>query len=202
MSIYIKLDPVPEYRTEFAFKSKREYIAKANIPNLDNPNQHIDVEIPHGSRDHAIVPDTVKIKFYLDIESTDKMRTIVDNFGKALVKKKMLILSSNQSDTINDSDIYDTCKNLYLREKEREENLPECMQSANGLKALVGANKVDGTKIQASIKENTTKTIFDERLAIPSHFDSFEHLVYLYELTEELILRLKLNPSGNLILCV
>ena len=124
------------------------------------------------------MPDTVKIKFYFDIESTDKMRTIVDNFGKALVKKKMLILSSNQSDTINDSDIYDTYKNLYLEEKECEENLPECMQSANGLKALVGANKVADTKIKASIRENTTKTIFDERLAIPSFFDIFEHLVY------------------------
>ena len=65
MSIYGKLNPVPEYRTEFAFKGKREYIAKTNISNLGNPNKHIDTEIPHRSRDHAIVPDTVKIKFVL-----------------------------------------------------------------------------------------------------------------------------------------
>ena len=50
-----------EHRTQFAFKSKREHIAKVNMPNIAYPNQNIDTEMPHGSRDHVIVPDTVKI---------------------------------------------------------------------------------------------------------------------------------------------
>ena len=57
------------------------------MPNIAYPNQHIDTEIPHGSRDHAIVPDTVKITFNLDLESTDKARSIVNNVSRALVKK-------------------------------------------------------------------------------------------------------------------
>ena len=32
------------------------------------PHQHTDTEMPHGSRDHAIVPDTVKITFNFDVE--------------------------------------------------------------------------------------------------------------------------------------
>ena len=63
-----------EHRTQFAFKGKREHKAKVNIPNIAYPNQHIDIEISHGSRDHVIVPGTVKITFNLDIESTDKAR--------------------------------------------------------------------------------------------------------------------------------
>ena len=46
-------------------------------------NQHIDIEIPHGSRDHVIVPDTVKITFNLNTESTDKARSVVNNVGKS-----------------------------------------------------------------------------------------------------------------------
>ena len=38
------------------------------MPNIAYPNQHIDIEIPHGSRDHVIVSDTVKITFNLDFE--------------------------------------------------------------------------------------------------------------------------------------
>ena len=34
-----------------------------------------------------IVPDTVKITFNLDIESTDKARNVVNNVARALVKK-------------------------------------------------------------------------------------------------------------------
>ena len=44
MSIYEKIDPMPEHRTQFAFKGKREHIAKVNISNMVYPNQHIDIK--------------------------------------------------------------------------------------------------------------------------------------------------------------
>ena len=84
MNIYGELDPMPEHRTRFAFKGKREHMVDVNMPNLAYPNHHIDTEIPHGSRYHAIVPDTVKITFNLNIESKDKTRSIVNNVGRAL----------------------------------------------------------------------------------------------------------------------
>ena len=89
MNVYSELDPMVEHRTQFAFKDKREHIAKVSIPNIAYPKQYIDIEIPHGSRDHVIVPDTVKITFNLDIESAEKARRMVNNVGRALVKKKV-----------------------------------------------------------------------------------------------------------------
>ena len=73
-------------------------------------------------RDNVIVPDTSKITFSLEIESADKARSVLNNVGKALVKKK-LILGSEAIDTINNSDIYDQYKNLFLSKKEREVKL-------------------------------------------------------------------------------
>ena len=43
--------------------------------------------------------------------------------SSALVKKMVLMLGSKDTDTINNSDIYYTYKDLYLSEKEREEKL-------------------------------------------------------------------------------
>ena len=88
MSVYGELDPLVEHRTRFSFKGKREHIAKVNMPNIAYPNQHIDIGIPRGSRDHVIIPSTVKITFNLDIESADKACCVVNNVGRALVKKK------------------------------------------------------------------------------------------------------------------
>ena len=65
-------------------------MAEANTPNIAYRTQHIDIGIPQGSRDHVIVPDTVKITFNLEIKSKDKERSIVNNDGRALVKKKSL----------------------------------------------------------------------------------------------------------------
>ena len=76
-----------EHMTQFAFKRKREHIVTANLPNIAYPSQHTDIGIPHGSRNHVIVPDTTKITFNLDIESTDKARSVVNNVGRTPVKK-------------------------------------------------------------------------------------------------------------------
>ena len=72
------------------------------------PNQHIDNGIPYGSRDHVYILDNIKNPFNLDTESTDKTDNIVNNVGRALVKKKFLILGSKKIVKIINSDIYDT----------------------------------------------------------------------------------------------
>ena len=87
MSVFRELDLMIEHRTQFAFQGKREHIPKVNMPSMAYPSQYIDIKIPHGSRDHVIIPDTVKITFNLDTESTDKSRNAANNIGRALVKK-------------------------------------------------------------------------------------------------------------------
>ena len=59
----------------------------------------------------------------------------MNNVGIALVRKKVLMLGSKDIDTINNSDIYDTHKDLHLSEKEPEEKLLGGIQSVIGLKA-------------------------------------------------------------------
>ena len=97
MSVYGELDPMVEHMTQFAFKGKREHISKVNMPNMAYPNQHIDIEIPHGSRDHIIIPDTIKTTFNLGSESTGKARSVVNNVGRALVKKRCSCLVQKTS---------------------------------------------------------------------------------------------------------
>ena len=53
------------------------------------------------------------------------------------------MLSSKDVDTINDSDINDMYKDLYLSKTEREEKLTQGIQSANGSKERVGAKQSD-----------------------------------------------------------
>ena len=147
MSIFKELDPMPGYRTQFDFKDKRQHKTKINIPKIAYPNQYNDIEIPHGSRDDVIVPDKVKTTFNPDIEYTDKTRSVAKNLGRALLKKKVLMLGSKEIYTVNTTDSYDAYKNLYLSEKEREEKLLLCIQPAKGLKAQVGVKKANGTSI-------------------------------------------------------
>ena len=81
-----------EHRTQFAFKGKREYIAMVNTPNIAYPGQNFKIIILQGSADHVIVPDILKITFDLELTSTDKARTVVNNVGITVVKKNCLSL--------------------------------------------------------------------------------------------------------------
>ena len=104
------------------------------------PGQNFKIIIPQGSADYVIVPDTLKITFDLDLTSTGKARTVVNNVGRTLVKK-VLRLGSKEIDVINNACIYDAYKDLYRSEKEREERLLQGIQVTNGLKARLGAKK-------------------------------------------------------------
>ena len=196
------LDPMTEHRTQFAFKGNREHMLKVNVPNMVYPGQHIDIEIPKGSTYHVIVPDTLEITFDLDIESTDKARTVVNNVGRALVKKKLFMLGSTEIETINNSDVYDMYKDLYLTEKEREEKRLQDIQPANGLKVRVGAKKADGIALTLTTQENANKNTFDKRFSIPLNFDFFSYPVYPYGLEKQrLIVTIELNSLEKVILC-
>ena len=52
------------------------------------------------------------------------------------------MLGSKDIDMIDDSDFYDTHKDLYQSEKGGEEKLLQGIQSANGLKSRVGSKKI------------------------------------------------------------
>ena len=201
MSIYRELNSMAEHRILKAFDGMIEHITKPNTPNMAYPGQQIDIEVPHGSRDYVIVPDTVTITFNLDITWTDKARSVVNNVGRALVKKKELILGSNSIETINNWDIYDTYKELYLSEKEHEEMLVQGTQSVNGLKARLGAKKADGTALTLTTQESAFKKTLDNQSVIPLDLDFFFLFIYPYGLKEDLIVRIELNSAGKLILC-
>ena len=147
MSVYGELDPMVEHRTQFAFKGKREQIATVSTLNIAYPGQHFKIIVPQGSADHVIVPDTLKITFDLELTLTGKACTVVNNVGRALVKKKVLRLGSKEIDVINNSCIYDAYKDLYLSEKECEVRLFQGIEPANRLKARLGVKKSDGTTL-------------------------------------------------------
>ena len=165
------------------------------------PTQHINIEIPHDSRDHVIVPDTIKITFNLEFESPDKEDSVVNNVDRALVKNKELILGSKEIDTINNSHIYGMYKELYLSKKEREEKLLQGIQSTNGLKSRLGAKKADCTALTVTTQENAIKKIVDKSNTIPLDFDFFKHSVYPYRVKESLVIRIELNSAENVLFC-
>ena len=88
----------------------------------------------------------------------------------------MLMLSSKNIDTINNSDVYDIYKDHFLSKKEREQKLLQGIQLASGLKAQVVAKKADDTALTVPTQEKVIKKTSDKRfyvaLDISSEYDA------------------------------
>ena len=135
----------------------------------------------------------MKITFDFDLELKDKSHSAVNNVGRGLVKKKLLILGSKETEMIDNSGIYHMYKDLYLSEKEHEKELFQGIQLANGLKALMDAKKADGTVLTFTTQKNAIKKTFDKIFPIPLDFEFFQHPVYPNGLKERLIFKLEGN---------
>ena len=92
ISAYSELDFLSQNKIEFVIKVEQKDTAKVNIPKLVYPNQHTDVGIPHGSRDHFIVKNILRITFNLYIVSTNKTSSVINVADRALLTKKVLML--------------------------------------------------------------------------------------------------------------
>ena len=149
-----------------------------------------------------IAPNTLKLMFSLNIELTkDKTRSIVNNVGRALVRKKVLKLDPKDIDIIYNSDVYNTYKDHYLSKEEELQKLLEGILSANGLQAQVGVNKADGTAVTFMAEENAINKALSNRFSVTFEFNFFSYLLYPYGLREDLFLWLELNTPETLLLC-
>ena len=134
--MYSKHTIKPENHVELAYKGKCEHFVMPNVPNQGYPGQTIKLSIPRGSSDTIMVRETQQLTFNLDLESSkDKARSIVTNIGRNLVAKKTLSLGSTELEVIENADIFDTYKDLYLTKKQRENMQMQGIQLENSLKA-------------------------------------------------------------------
>ena len=93
---------------------------------------------------------------------------------------------SKEINKINNSDCYDTYRNLYGAWVKRSVKR-SCVK--------------DGAAMKVSIKENAIKRTFGKRLTFFLDCDFFTHPVYLYRFREDLIVKIELNYSEKVILC-
>ena len=129
----------PENCIQLTYEKKKEHFVTPNKPKGGYPRQIIKVNIFRGSSDTTMIQETKQLSFNLDLEySKDKARNIVHNIGRAIVVKKTLSLGSKKLEVIENSDIFDVYKDLYLMKKQWGNMHLQGIQAENGLKGRSG----------------------------------------------------------------
>ena len=102
-----KLNPERSLQTPHGIKGTRQKVIVTHNPSEIDQNQLLLVRLPNLGSDDVIVPGTVKLSFNIELSSTaDPKRMLVNNIGRAIIKKLAVKFEGNEILSVNDFDIF------------------------------------------------------------------------------------------------
>jgi len=185
-------------RTALGLKGNRQNIVVTSNPSTIDANQTLTVRFPNLGTNDVIVPGTARIAFNILLDDGEgDNRTVVNNLGRAIVKKISVKLEGKEVLCLDDADIYLCYKDLWLTDKERKNAAYYGIQSENTAKIRLGAtDAVAATQPDASIA-----AAFGNRFVIPLDFEILTDHGPFYQmgLTDRLSFELIFNGYGRVI---
>ena len=101
-----RLNPYRRLRDPLGVKGVRQSVVVTNNPSTIDQNQQLLVRFPNLGAHDVIVPGTARLAFTVSLTSTDANQTIVQNLGRAIVKKMTIKIPGNEVLSIDDSDVF------------------------------------------------------------------------------------------------
>ena len=90
------LNMYPSLREPLGVKGVRQSVVITNNPSSIDQNQKLLVRFLNLGKDDVIVPGTARLAFTITLDSEDVNRTVVQNLGRAIVKKLTIKISGNE----------------------------------------------------------------------------------------------------------
>ena len=172
-----------------------------NNPSSIDQNQQLLVRFPNLRAHDVIVPGTARLAFTISLDSTDANRTVVQNLGRAVVKKTAIkiLKSGNEVLSIDDSDVYHCYLDLWKTALERKNAQYQGVDTSaqrNVTRVRLGA----GNGV-ANVEAAAIKTAYSNRFYVPLDFELLESHTPFYQsaLGDQLEYELTFNDYNRVI---
>ena len=122
----------------------------------------------------------MRLAFTVSLNSTDANRTVVQNLGRAIVKKMTIKISGNEVRSIDDSNVFHCYQDLWKTAQERSNSQYQgidLLDDRNVDRIRVGA----GNKYEAETEDAAMALAFGNRFHIPLDFELLETHVPFYQ---------------------
>ena len=169
-----KLNPYRSLCEPLGVKGVRQSVATTNNPSSIDQNQQLLVRFPNIGKNDVIVPGTARLAFTITLNSEDANRTVVQNLGRAIVKKLTIKMGGNEVMSIDDSDVFHCYNDLWKTTPERANGHYQGIDASdnrNTARIRVGAvNRDSSVATDKAIFAN----VFGDRFFTPLDFELLE----------------------------
>ena len=189
-----KLNPYRKLRDPLGIKGARHSVVITNNPSSIDQNQQLLVRFPNLGSHDVIVPGTARLAFTISLTSTDVERTVVQNLGRAIVKKTTIKISGN------DSDVFHCYLDLWKTTRERENAQYQGIDAStlnNITRVRIGAS--NGVK---TAQATAVESAYGNQFYVPLDFELLESHMPFYQsaLGDRLEYELTFNDYSRVIL--
>ena len=194
-----KLNPFRSLREPLGIKGIRQSVVVTNNPSTIDQNQQLLVRFPNLGDQDVIVPGTARLAFTISLDSTDDNRTVVQNLGRAVVRKTTIRISGNEIMSVDDCDVINCYSDLWKTKRERQSNVYQGIDEAAGNMLKLRVSAGDGNQAQA--EDKAIADAYGNRFAIPLDFELLEsHMPFFQSaLGDRLEYELTFNDYGRVI---
>ena len=195
-----KLNPHRSLREPLGVKGVRQSVVITNNPSSIDQNQQLLVRFPNLGKDDVIVPETASLAFTITLNSEDANRTLVQNLGRAIVKKFTIKISGNEVRSIDDSDIFHCYNDLWKTTPERANGHYQGIDASdnrNTTRIRVSA----GNRDSSVAADKAIADVFGDRFFISLDFELLESHMPFYQsaLSDRLEYELTFNDYSRVI---
>ena len=116
-----KLNPEHSLRTSHGIKGTRQKVIVTHNPSEIDQAQLLLVSFPNLSSDDVIVPGMTNLSFNIELTSTaDPKRMLVNNIGRAIIKKLAIKFEGNEIMSIDNFDMFACYRDLWKTASEKK----------------------------------------------------------------------------------
>ena len=172
-----KLDPYRHLRQPLGVKGIRQSVVITNNPSSIDQNQQLLVRFPNLGKHDVIVPRTTRLAFTIELTSSaDENITVVQNLGRAIVKKTTIRISGNEVMSIDDSDKFHCYVDLWKTANERNNLAYQGIGTDNMLR-----HRLDADNKTANAEDQAIAAAYGNRFCIPLDFELLESHMPFYQ---------------------
>jgi len=198
-----KLNPERSLRKGRGIKGLRQKVSITHNPSEIGENQTITVRFPNLGSDDVIIPGTANLSFDITLNSAvDTKRTLVDNIGRAIVKKLAVKFEGNEILSIDDYDVFACYRDLWKTKYQKRDAIRQGVIIDGGCTENTMKLRIDASdKDKSNSAENNLAHAYKNTFVIPLDFEMLTSTIPYYQagLGNRLCYEITFNYHKNVI---
>ena len=177
------LSPDRSLRTPRGIKGSRQKVIVTHNPSEIDQNQLLLVRFPNLGSDDVIVPGTANLSFDIALNSkVDTKKTLVDNVGRAIVKRLAVKFEGNEILSIDDYDTFACYRDLWKNKHEKRNAVRQGIIIEGGCTENCMKLRIDESdKDSGDSAENNLADAFKNKFIIPLDFEMLDSTIPYYQ---------------------